>query len=136
MEKLLCLILSTMILISLCACGNTDTSSDTEIIIEEEVVYNDTNSNVSETKSDDSTIQPDTSSTQDESQNSSNNVSSVTQETQANIYNLKDDAVLQNIKFNGRYQKTAGGISLNMSGSAIEFNTDSSSVMMEINAEK
>ncbi|MBR3969175.1 MAG: hypothetical protein IKJ93_06270 [Clostridia bacterium] len=49
----------------------------------------------------------------------------------SNAYKLNDAEVLKNIKLNGRCEKTSDGISLGMSASAIEFNTDSTSLFVE-----
>lgn len=51
----------------------------------------------------------------------------------SNAYKLNDAEVLKNIKLNGRCEKISDGISLGMSASAIEFNTNSTAVMLVAN---
>ena len=62
-------------------------------------------------------------------------VSSTVEEADENIYNLNDAKVLESIKLNGRCQKTADGVALNLTASAIEFNTDSNNVLLEVSAD-
>ncbi len=137
MQKLLCLLLAFTLLVSLCACGkNMDvTSSDVQILYEEEVVYE---GDISEKNDisfeEDTTLPSDVSSVPSEIPTTSN-TSSTSEKPQENICYLNDSAILQNIKFNGRCDKTDSGVNLNMAASAIEFNTDSTSVLITVEAD-
>ncbi len=144
MKKFLCLIISVSLLLCLCACGS-DSNDDNEstvievIVEDDEVVYEeneDTSSNESLPGDDDKTSEPTTSTVVSEPDDSKpEDTSSQEPTVEESVYYLKDMKTLEKIKLNGRCEKTANGVSLNMSGSAIEFNTDSSSVLIEINAD-
>lgn len=141
MKKALSLMITVVMLLSLASCGNSDTTSNI-VIYEEETIYDDSsyvestdedNSVTGDIVSSDDKVQSDVSSEQSKDQTSSDDSSS-TINTQENIYRLNDTATLQNIKLNGRCDATDKGINLNMSASAIEFNTDSTSILLEVNA--
>ena len=141
MKKALSLMITVVMLLSLASCGNSDTTSNI-VIYEEETIYDDSsyvesadedNSVTGDIVSSDDKVQSDVSSEQSKDQTSSDDSSS-TVNTQENIYRLNDTATLQNIKLNGRCDATDKGINLNMSASAIEFNTDSTSILLEVNA--
>ncbi|MBQ6884467.1 MAG: hypothetical protein IJN56_01875 [Clostridia bacterium] len=135
MKKILCILLTLLIFVGLCACGSdADTSSDVKVIYEEEVVYEGGIPVSSDTSlKDDTGTQTDTSSVQSET-SSVSSVSPEQQQPQENICSLNDAVILQNIKLNGRCEKSNNGINLNMAASAIEFNTDSSSVLLTVEA--
>lgn len=132
MKKFLSLVISVSILLCLCACGNTDTVSQAEeLIYEEVIIYDDTSSITSEEQV--------SSETTSESNESSNDVQEVISDnTYLNgddgVYSLNDEQTLKNIKFNGRCDKTDKGVNLNLAASAIEFNTDSTSIMMVVDS--
>lgn len=136
MKKIFCLVISTALLLSLCACGSNVTSSDNEIVYEEEIIYDGNSSTTSDTQSVDGDVSQPTSSSEQTQSNVSSNTSSQVTQTQESIYNLNDMNTLKNIKLNGRCETTSNGINLNMAASAIEFNTDSTSVLLEVNASK
>ncbi|MBR5473762.1 MAG: hypothetical protein IKU82_07225 [Clostridia bacterium] len=130
MKKVLSILIATTFLLCLCACNNsTDeySSAEVEIIYEDvETVYdneNAVNSIEQSSSQKGEVISSDT---------SNQNNSFTTNETTENTFQLNDTATLQKIKLNGRCEKTQEGISLNMAASAIEFNTNSSSVMVEV----
>lgn len=78
---------------------------------------NDKTSSANKTSSQDKTSTPDTSTPKEEPQEES-------------ILYLNDAEVLKKIKLNGRCEKASNGISLGLAASAIEFNTDSTAVML------
>ena len=99
-------------------------------------------SNVSSLPTEDVTSQPTASNNSSEEQTiseteetSSKVTSSEITTVQESKHNLNDMKTLKKVKLNGRCEKTDYGVLLNMSCSAIEFNTDSSSVLLEINAD-
>ncbi len=163
MKRKFCILMIIVLLISLCGCSkpsNDSYSSDEiEIIIHEDetvyeeddtVVSNNSTSNVDEVSSqvettsqtsseDNQDISVDNSSvdSSDSSVNSSDNVvtSSKVEENTENVCRLNKENVLKNIKLNGRCQKLADGVGLNHTACAIEFNTDSNNVLLEITAD-
>ena len=183
MKKILCLLLSVMLLISLCGCQNREDnlSSNAEEVIVEEIVQTQSGNNQNSQYITNSTIENSSnisnngsvldnsndnavsnneingsnvdnsniaSSIEPTVPNSNNNVASNTQSTNTNtsstnsgsqstsnsgVYMLNDSNVLKNIKLNGRCDKLPEGISLGLSASAIEFNTNSTAVMLVAN---
>lgn len=134
MKKVLSIVIATTLLLCLCACNNNPSddysSAEVEIIYEDvETVYD----NESAVNSIEQSSSQNGTSDITSSDVSDTNISSTTNETKENVFQLNDAATLQKIKLNGRCEKTENGISLNMAASAIEFNTDSSSVMVEVN---
>lgn len=143
MKKFLCIVISIALLICLCGCSNNPTddysSTQVEIIYESDVetVYtgdeNTVNTDTQTSQNEDIVSStPDTSSTVDTSKP---DTSSTVDEVQENICYLNDTATLKNIKLNGRCQNTSDGIDLNFAASAIEFNTDSSTVLLSVTAD-
>lgn len=141
MKKILCIIISIALLLCLCGCNNGSpdddySSAEIEIVYQEETVYSD----------DDDTVNSDLQSSQvenvistpsasDSVDTSKPNTSSTTSEAQDGVCYLNDAQVLKKIKLNGRCEKASDGVGLNFAASAIEFNTDSSSVMLEVKAD-
>lgn len=144
MKKILLILLAILFLSSFCACEssltNDNESTVIEVIVEDdEIVYKEenTNSNESNLDSYDQTSEPTTSNIASKPDDSKpEDTSSQAPTVDENIYYLSDPKTLEKVKLNGRCEKIANGVNLNMSGSAIEFNTDSSSVLMKINADK
>lgn len=137
MKKLLCILLSTVLLVCICGCSTSDNSYSSEIIeviYEEETVYEGDNT-VSDTTDKTVSSTSDTSSKENTGSIVHTSQPDTSTESQENTFYLNDDKVLEKIKLNGRTQKTDEGIVLDFAASAIEFNTDSSSVMLEVNAE-
>ncbi len=142
MKRVLCTVLSGALLIGLCGCrgndNNLSSSEIVEIVYEEETIYEGDNVSSDTT---DGTISstPDNSSskgsTSDVAHTSGSDTSSTNSESAENNFKLNDSQVLEKIKLNGRTQKTDEGIVLNFAASAIEFNTDSSSALLEIKAD-
>ena len=141
MKKFLCLILVLLMSIGVCGCGNNKTddysSYNVETIVEEIVEIQ--GDNISAQKP--ASSETDAASSQQETPIQSEDkvlTSDVTiiqdNEVASNTYYLNDAQVLTNIKLNGRCDLAADGINLNHAASAIEFNTDSSSVLLEVEA--
>ncbi|MBR6502308.1 MAG: hypothetical protein IKT42_02590 [Clostridia bacterium] len=147
MKKILCMMLSLVLLIGLCACGSTPddaTSTEVEVIVEQdEVVYEETESKTESTTDNVSSSTPTTSEPTVSDVSSNDNTSSKQEENSSvstpvveeSIYYLNNEKSFEKVKLNGRCDKTDYGVALNMSASAIEFNTNSSSVLLEINAD-
>ncbi|MBQ8741554.1 MAG: hypothetical protein IJY79_08415 [Clostridia bacterium] len=139
MKRFLCGVISIALLLCLFGCNNNSSydysSAEIEIIYQEEIVDSDDNntttSNTSFSQNVDGASQ---SSASDTVETSKPDTPLPTDEPQENIYYLNDADTLKNIKLNGRCEKTSDGIGLNFAASAIEFNTDSSSAMLEVTA--
>lgn len=143
MKKIICMLLSSALVLGLCACSSTTddaTSTEVEVIVDK-VIYDESKTesvtdNVSSSVP--VTSEPTVSdvSSGDTSSKSDENSSMSTPVVEESIYYLNDAKALEKVKLNGRCDKTDYGVDLNMSASAIEFNTDSSSVLLEINADR
>lgn len=143
MKKFLCLIITAMLIFCLCGCSNNpsdDYSSD-----EIEIIYQSDTETVYESDIEGTTAvtpsAPDANvssqpTAPDEVESNMPDTSSTVNEIQENICYLNDTDTLKNIKLNGRCQKTADGIALNFTASAIEFNTDSTGVLLEAKADE
>lgn len=136
------MLLSSALVLVLCACSSTtDDAMSTEVeVIVDKVIYDESKTesvtdNVSSSVP--VTSEPTVSdvSSGDTSSKSDENSSASTPEVEESIYHLNDAKSLEKVKLNGRCDRTDYGVSLSMSASAIEFNTDSSSVLLEINAD-
>ena len=143
MKKIICMLLSFTLVLGLCACSSTTddaTSTEVEVIVDK-VIYDESKTesatdNVSSSAP--VTSEPTSSNVSSEDITSSkqeDNSSVSTPEVEESIYHLNDAKSLEKVKLNGRCDRTDYGVALNMSASAIEFNTDSSSVLLEINAD-
>lgn len=144
MKIILSILLSLTLLTGLCACSNNTIdglSTEVEVIIEQDkVIYEeekDVSSNESSLPSDDTSSQSITSDvvSEDKPIDKPEDTISDVPVTQESIYYLNDAKTLEKIKLNGRCEKVVNGITLNMTASAIEFNTDSSNVLLEANAD-
>ena len=140
MKKTLCILLSFALVLGLCACSSTTddaTSTEVEVIVDK-VIYDEskTESVTDNVSSSVPVTSEPTVSSGDTSSKSDENSSASTPEVEESIYHLNDAKSLEKVKLNGRCDKTDYGVSLSMSASAIEFNTDSSSVLLEINADR
>lgn len=144
MKKILCIVISIALLACLCGCSNNPTddysSTEVEIIYESDVetVYTGDESTVNtdtQTSQDQNIVSstPDTSSTVDTSKPETSSTVEVAKES---ICYLNDSTVLSNIKLNGRCEKASDGIGLNFAASAIEFNTNSNNVLLEVSADE
>ncbi len=123
---------SAIMLCIVCGCGNVETDYSSIVIYEdEEIIYN--QSETTSLNSVESTV-----SSQDVAVNSnvtSSNQQSTDEPAVENLENkfyLNDTSTLQYIKTNGRCEKTDKGINLNHAASAIEINTNSTSVLLEV----
>ena len=133
MKKVLSIIMATTLLLCLCACNNNP--SDDYSSVEVEIIYEDgTGSMYVDENGEVTSNIPGTTSSQNTGTTSKPGVSSPDNTSQENKYYLNDANTLKNIKFNGRCVETTAGVSLNHAASAIEFNTNSSSVMLELDA--
>ena len=142
MKKTLCILLSFTLVLGLCACSSAPddaTSTEVEVIIDK-VIYDESKTesatdNVSSSAP--VTSEPTVSdiSSEDTTGKLQENSAVSTPEVEESIYYLNNAKSLEKVKLNGRCDKTDYGVSLNMSASAIEFNTDSSSVLLEIRAD-
>ena len=139
MKKIICMLLSSALVLGLCACSSTTddaTSTEVEVIIDK-VIYDESKTeSVTDNVSSSAPVTSEpTVSSGDTSSKSDENSSASTPEVEESIYYLNNAESLEKVKLNGRCDKTDYGVSLNMSASAIEFNTDSSSVLLEIRAD-
>lgn len=138
MRKLLCVMLSVAMVLSLCACSaDGNASSVPTVIYEEEVVYEETvlEDDV-DSKDNDTSLDFDVSDFSSDGSTTPNpTVSHNLQSNEEVTYYLNNTATLECVKLNGRCDKTDNGISLNMAASAIEFNTDSTSVLLKTDAD-
>ena len=139
MKKTLCILLSFALVLGLCACSSTTddaTSTEVEVIVDK-VIYDEskTESVTDNVSSSVPVTSEPTVSSGDTSSKSDENSSASTPEVEESIYYLNNAESLEKVKLNGRCDKTDYGVSLNMSASAIEFNTVSSSVLLEIRAD-
>lgn len=133
MKKVLSIIMATTLLLCLCACNNNP--SDDYSSVEVEIIYEDgTGSMYVDENGEVTSNIPGTTSSQNTGTTSKPGVSSPDNTSKENKYYLNDANTLKNIKFNGRCVETTAGVSLNHAASAIEFNTNSSSVMLELDA--
>lgn len=136
MERFLCILISATLLLCFCGCSGNTSSEKVEVIYEEVDSGSNLTDNIS-SSNDDMSSSEESSSVED-----NNNVLDTSNpdpiilpdDTHENIYYLNDSTTLDKIKLNGRTQKTSSGININHAASAIEFNMDSSSVMLEIYA--
>ena len=141
MKKILCTIISIALLVCLCGCNNGSPdddylSTEIEIVYQEETVYSDDGDTVnSDLQSSQVENVISTLSAFDSVDTSKPNTSSTTSEVQDGVCYLNNAQVLNKIKLNGRCEKASDGVGLNFAASAIEFNTDSSSVMLEVEAD-
>ena len=160
MKRFSCILMAVVMLLSFCGCKNAksnDTTSNesAEVIVEEVVMHtsNDKTTNEEQTTSEEKpTVSEDDLTSSDkpisqEQQTSVQNPTSSENKTSSNItpgtsdtpvdegiYKLNDAEVLKKIKLNGRCDKSIAGVGLGMSASAIEFNTDSTAVMIEVDS--
>lgn len=129
MKKSFCLMLSVVMILLLCACENTDTASQVqEVIYEEEIIYDGVSSGNSDVVSSNNNSQQEAPVISSKEESILSSVS--LEQEEDDILYLTDESVLQKIKLNGRCDKVSKGINLNFSASAIEFNTNSSSIML------
>ena len=139
MKKTLCILLSFALVLGLCACSSApddETSTEVEVIVDK-VIYDEskTESVTDNVSSNVPVTSEPTVSSEDTTSKPHDNSSVSTPEVEESIYYLNNAKSLEKVKLNGRCDKTDYGVSLNMSASAIEFNTDSSSVLLEIRAD-
>ena len=134
MKKFGCL--SLVILLFICFCG-CDKKTEVETVYEEVVSTNSQTTSAPDQpgSSIDVSSQPTGSSAQTDTPTSDSAKPDEQPDNtvQEGVYMLNDESVLAKVKLNGRCEKTIIGVSLGMSGSAIEFNTTSSAVMLEAN---
>ncbi len=137
MKHVLPIIICILSVLSFVGCSNaTDgySSEAIEVILEEETVYQDntvTSSADSSSHENSSVLQSSSPSDDD----SAVVTPSQTDEVKENRYYLNSDETLNYIKLNGRCVKTYDGIGLNFAASALEFNTDSANILLEITAD-
>ncbi len=159
MKKILCMLMFFAILLSFCGCKkakNNDKvdSEQTEVVVEEVVIQSLNDKTTSKEQNPTSETKPTVSGnapistskptsqekpiseqkpTSSENKHSSDTKPNAPTTTEdEGIYKLNDAEVLKRIRLNGRCDKSIYGISLGMAASTIEFNTDSSAVMIEV----
>ncbi|MBQ2934029.1 MAG: hypothetical protein IJE02_05420 [Clostridia bacterium] len=136
MKRLWCILLSLIMILCFCACSEKTSIETVETVYDENgtSTLDDTLSNNNDSSSGDeissngSNTNPSESSTLQESRP---NNDPQPDNTEDDVYHLSDASVLEKIKLNGRCEKLINGVGLGMSASAIEFNTSSTTIMIE-----
>lgn len=136
----MCAVLCAALCLCVCGCGKTvDDGVSSTVIIDEQIIYEDGTPYLSEENTDTSNNgnpefdrSGNTKPSESDSKPQSDDPSNDTQNQ--DVLSLADAAVTSKIKTNGRCEKSADGIRLNFSASAIEFETDAAGAVLEIDA--